>query len=563
MLTHRRWPPAGSGKTTVLNHILRSVPEGLRVGVLVNEFGSIDIDSTLVESKNEIDSGTVELSNGCVCCTINESLLQSLTQLCERRARLDCLILETSGVADPRPIIDTIRMSTLIKHIRLDAVVTVVDAWCLKEHVLMCASDASAHSHLNLEDSAWGRSGISDDRDDPKVDTRHKIKADAIAAAVTPLPSTIREQLEFADVVVLNKADLVNHTDLTAAEAALERLISVSSVQIIRCREGKVPPQLLLGHLPQLHAFSNTGGSNSMSLPPRVQVEATGERPIKGPFGSPNSTHLEQDSFRSVSFDGEHPLSLERFEALRGDAAWKHVVRAKGFVRFAECEGYWFTIQICGARIEVRAAPQRPSPRRAMLANASIDIARGGGVARRNSFVVIGVRGMQPARVMDLLRAAETKERAIAEHNDTSKCATCDDPLLREAAAIASEALANYIRQDPRFQVLWVRGGLVAFRMLGWFDTSSETLTSELLDEVNATTTGSGRTWIVPTRSEIVGNEPQAQLTLLHVSGPRTKASLCWADMQCAAERVMTRHLGGFVCGSCDCIEVLAGQVLV
>jgi len=160
-----------------------------------------------------------------------------------------------------------------------------------------------------------------------------------------------------------------------------------------------------------------------------------------------------------------------------------------------------------------------------------------------------------------LLCAAEVDSPSCdgAEHG----CGVCEDAEAAGLAAASAGFLAKRMRRDPRLQVLWVRGGLVAFRMLGWFDTSAETLNTELLNETNSSTSGSARTWIAPTRGELCGDEQAGQLTLLHASGPHTRPALCWADLQAAAERVMTRHLSGFVCGSCDCLENLAGQVLV
>ena len=118
----------GAGKTTLLNHILRHA-NGRRVGVLVNEFGSVDIDSSLLAADAEISSTTMELSNGCVCCTINGSLRDALFQMLSRRNELDVLLIETTGVADPGPVLTTMRLPEFVEaNLRVDAVVTVVDA---------------------------------------------------------------------------------------------------------------------------------------------------------------------------------------------------------------------------------------------------------------------------------------------------------------------------------------------------------------------------------------------------------------------------------------------------
>jgi len=578
----------GSGKTTLLNHLISSVPAGLRIGVMVNEFGSIDIDSSLVESTSTIDSGTIELSNGCICCTINESLLQTLTQLVERRGRLDCLVLETSGVADPRPIIDTIRLPSLAGAIRLDAVVTVVDASRLVEQM----RTGPALVERSLEDSAWGRSANA--ATVPVSVSAGVAPAGADAGAPLALPATIKAQLAFADVVVLNKADLVSATQLLAAESSLNRLLGVEGLQFIHARHGRVPHELLLGHLPQLQ----TDGAEDASAPlaPRAKLDAAGARPAPPAIGGAGSSHLGRDAFRSVAYRGARPLSLQSFEALRTGDEWASVIRAKGFLRLSECEGYWLTLQMCGARLDVRATTARPGARRLALRTSAAGPGGGEGAAATaavsavavaasanaaaegaapasdcgSELVLIGVRGMEPKRLLHLLRGCEAAPAANDGAEDEPLemgWGVCEDPADVEAAGAAAESaelFAKLARRDPRFDVLWVRAGVVAFRMLAWFSTSAETLNAELLDETNAATTGSGRTWVAPTRGELRADDTApGELTLLHASGPHTRAKLCWVDVQAAAERVMTRHLGGFVCGSCDCLEDLAGQVLV
>jgi G3E family GTPase len=114
----------GSGKTTLLNHILTN-RQDLKVAVLVNEFGDINIDSQLLVS---VDANMVELSNGCICCTINDSLVDAVYAVLEREERMDYLVVETTGLADPLPIMVTFLSTELKAFTRLDSVITVVDA---------------------------------------------------------------------------------------------------------------------------------------------------------------------------------------------------------------------------------------------------------------------------------------------------------------------------------------------------------------------------------------------------------------------------------------------------
>lgn len=114
----------GSGKTTLLNHIL-SNRQDLKVAILVNEFGDINIDSQLLVS---MDEDMLELSNGCICCTINDGLVDAVYNVLERDDRVDYMVIETTGVADPLPIILTFLGTELRDLTRLDSIVTVVDA---------------------------------------------------------------------------------------------------------------------------------------------------------------------------------------------------------------------------------------------------------------------------------------------------------------------------------------------------------------------------------------------------------------------------------------------------
>ena len=114
----------GSGKTTLLNHILHN-RQGLKVAVIVNEFGDIDIDSQLLVA---VDENMVQLANGCICCTINQSLVEAIESIVKRSESIDYLIIETTGVADPLPIVRSFTTTDLQQVTRIDSVLTVVDA---------------------------------------------------------------------------------------------------------------------------------------------------------------------------------------------------------------------------------------------------------------------------------------------------------------------------------------------------------------------------------------------------------------------------------------------------
>jgi G3E family GTPase len=161
----------GAGKTTLLNRILTS-DHGRRVAVIVNEFGEVGIDHhLLLSSEQEI----VEMSNGCICCTVRGDLLRSLFQLLEHRAKFDTLMIETTGLADPTPVVQTFFIDERIRsEFQLNGVVTVVDS----KHV-------------------WQQIDRS---------------------------TEAREQIAFADLVLLNKMDLINPEDLQELEYKIRNL---------------------------------------------------------------------------------------------------------------------------------------------------------------------------------------------------------------------------------------------------------------------------------------------------------------------------------------------------
>ena len=114
----------GAGKTTLLNHILAN-QEGVKTAVLVNEFGEIGIDNELIINSSD---NTVELNNGCICCSINDELLQTVYKVLDRPDPIDYMVVETTGLADPLPVAMTFLGSDLRDLTRLDSIITVVDA---------------------------------------------------------------------------------------------------------------------------------------------------------------------------------------------------------------------------------------------------------------------------------------------------------------------------------------------------------------------------------------------------------------------------------------------------
>lgn len=180
----------GAGKTTLLNHILTN-QQGLKTAVLVNEFGEIGIDNDLVVATGD---DMVELSNGCICCTINGELLEAVYRILERPEKVDYLVVETTGLADPLPVAMTFLGSDLRDLTRLDSIITLVDAENFGPEILE--------------------------------------------------GEVARSQVVYSDMILLNKCDLVDEGRLEAVEAEL--LAIKPEARILRSVKGEVPLPLLL-----------------------------------------------------------------------------------------------------------------------------------------------------------------------------------------------------------------------------------------------------------------------------------------------------------------------------
>jgi G3E family GTPase len=192
----------GSGKTTLVNHILSDKTHGKRIAIIENEFGDVGIDDALMakNSKEQVEEEIIEMMNGCICCTVRQDLVVVLRKFSERMKRgtlkkLDCVLIETTGMADPAPVAQTFFVDDEVKeNFRLDGIVTLIDA----KHV---------EQHLD-EEKAEGEEN------------------EAV------------EQVAFADRMILNKTDLVTEDDLVRVEKRLKSMNA--SAPIIRSERSAV-----------------------------------------------------------------------------------------------------------------------------------------------------------------------------------------------------------------------------------------------------------------------------------------------------------------------------------
>ena len=218
----------GSGKTTLLRHLLTNA-SGRRIAVIVNEFGELGIDGELLRScgigcdENGEPNGqyvgqVVELANGCLCCTVQEEFAPAMELLAARRDDIDYLVIETSGLALPKPLVQAFQWPALRNAFTVDSVITVVDAPAV----------------------AAGRFA-----DDPiAVDAQRK--SDDNLDHDSPLAELFEDQLATADLVIVHKTDGMDTAALAQVEVAI-RAETLPGVKLVQVQHGKVDPALLLG----------------------------------------------------------------------------------------------------------------------------------------------------------------------------------------------------------------------------------------------------------------------------------------------------------------------------
>jgi len=310
----------GSGKTTLLNHIL-SDRQNLKVAVLVNEFGDINIDSQLLVS---MDEDMVELSNGCICCTINDGLVDAVYRVLERDDQVDYMVIETTGVADPLPIILTFLGTELRDMTRLDSIVTMVD------------SETFTPDHFDSE------------------------------AAF--------KQIAYADVTILNKTDLADPDQVKNLEAYIGTV--KEGARILHSQHGQVPLPLIL----------DVGYNNPEAYADLVQEEieqSQQDHPHTEhhhehddhhhhddhhahEYHHHHSDHLDNDGFVSISFESDRPFNVKKFETFLQEHLPKEVFRAKGILWFSESD-LRNVFQLSGPRFDLQGEEWRTSPKNQLV----------------------------------------------------------------------------------------------------------------------------------------------------------------------------------------------------
>ncbi len=210
----------GSGKTTLIRHVLENA-RGRRLALIINEFGDVGVDGAILKSCG-IDTcpeeNIVELANGCLCCTVADDFVPAIEALLARTPRPEHIIIETSGLALPKPLVKAFDWPDIRTRLTVDGVIAVVDGAAVSE----------------------GRFA-----DDPAKLAEQRA-ADGAIDHDNPLEEVYEDQLLCADLVVLNKADLMDAASLRRVNGEIQRTIP-RAVKIVETREGRIDPDILLG----------------------------------------------------------------------------------------------------------------------------------------------------------------------------------------------------------------------------------------------------------------------------------------------------------------------------
>ena len=322
----------GAGKTTLIRYLLQNA-NGRRLALIINEFGDVGVDGELVKGCNDAscpEDDIVELANGCICCTVADDFLPTMQKLLDRPNPPDHIVIETSGLALPKPLVKAFQWPDIRTRATVDGVIALIDA------------DAVAAGRFATDEAALAAARATD----PNLD--HD----------SPLEELFEDQLACADLVVLNKTDLVDAEVLPGIEAELARDVR-PGVKLIHAAHGEVDPAVLLGLV--------AGAEDDLASRPSHHDD--------------EDDH-DHDDFESFAVTGgevaDLPALLDRLAELIRD---HDVLRVKGMVALAG-KPTRLVVQAVGPRIQHH-----------------FDRAWNPGEARRTALVVIGETGLDRAAI--------------------------------------------------------------------------------------------------------------------------------------------------------------------
>lgn len=308
----------GSGKTTLIRHLMAN-PQGKRLAILVNEFGTLGVDGDILKScadENCPAENIVELANGCICCTVADDFIPTIEALMAMPVRPDHILIETSGLALPKPLLRAFDWPAIRSKITVDGVITLADA------------EAVAAGRFAPDEAAVDAQRLADDSLDHE----------------TPLSEVFEDQIACADMVLLSKADLAGEAGLAAARAVIEAE-SPRPLPMIAMTEGVIDPRLILG------------------------LNAKAEDDIASrPSHHDGEDDHEHDDFNTVVMDLPEVSDPDALvAAIIRLATEQKILRVKGYIAVAG-KPMRMLVQAVGARVRYQYdRPWNDAPRRSQL----------------------------------------------------------------------------------------------------------------------------------------------------------------------------------------------------
>lgn len=305
----------GAGKTTVLNHILHNI-QGIRAAVLVNDFGAVNIDTQLIVG---IEGESISLSNGCICCTIRDDLLGAVVGLLNHPDRPDYIIIEASGVSDPFAIASTFLQPELRDLVQVDSILTVIDS-----------EQIYALSDEDME----------------------------LAVA----------QIDAADILILNKIDLIDDKARSVLRAWLQKVSP--QARVVEASHGIIPLDLILG------IASYTPDRLNHRTQRDIHVHGADEDSDDHDHHHHDHDHHDHTLvYETWTYTTDVPISYRAlYFAL--DTLPVTIFRAKGMLRTEEVPNYRVVVQVVGKRAEMMVDQSQPAPRHSQI----VFIAKRGGL---------------------------------------------------------------------------------------------------------------------------------------------------------------------------------------
>ena len=342
----------GAGKTTLIRHMLQNA-QGKRIALIINEFGDLGVDGDILKGCGEetcTEDDIVELSNGCICCTVADDFIPTMEQLLARDPRPDHIVIETSGLALPQPLIRAFNWPGISTKVTVDGVITVVDGRAVQDGQFahnIAAVDAQRAQDENLD---------------------HE----------TPLSELFEDQIACADMIVVNKADLLDAAEVDALTARLKSE-SRKGVQVVKASMGALPVDVLLGQ--------GIGAESDLEARHEVHHHHHHDDDHDDDHHHDHAHEHGHDEFESFIVTRDEVADADAFKAQVADVIRTHnILRLKGFVAVSG-KPMRQTLQAVGPRVDTYF--DQPF----------------GDAARQTRLVVIGETGLDQAAITAALQA--------------------------------------------------------------------------------------------------------------------------------------------------------------